>query len=98
MGLQQCTNQGWRSTESGLFNKQGTFRTNGDVLWSYQLPSHIPNNDEHYIRPRNSRAMVNGVHGRYGYTHSEARRRDRTTTHRMPSHIRSTHPYEATRT
>src|SRR5579863_5051426 len=87
MGLQQRTNQRWRSMEGSLPNKRRTIRTNGDVLWLNQLPSYLPNHDEHHIRPRNSRTMADGIHGRYGYTHQKTRRRDGTTTYRMTLHM-----------
>src|SRR5579863_1151008 len=84
--------------EGSLLNKRGTFRTNGDVLRSHQLPSHLPNDDEHYIRPGNSRTMANHIHGRHGYTYSKTGRRDRATTPRTTPYICSTHPRKITRT
>src|SRR5579863_7270927 len=78
--------------ESRVPNERRVIRTHGDVLRLDQLPSNLPNHDEHHIRPRNSGTMVNGVHGRYGDTHSKARRRNRRTTHRTTSYMCQENP------
>jgi len=39
--------------ESGIQNKQRPFRTIGNVFWSMQLPSDIPEHDERHFRHGN---------------------------------------------
>ena len=49
--------------ESSIPHPRRTVRTKGHVLWINQLPSNIPNDDEHYIPKGSSRRMVISLHG-----------------------------------
>src|SRR5579863_4869965 len=91
-------NQGWQPMESSIPNKQGTLRTDGNVLWPYQLSGHLPNDDEYHICPRNSGTVANGIYGRHGHTHSETRRRNNTTTRRTTPHVCQLRSSKTTRT
>jgi hypothetical protein len=63
MGVQQCPHQGGRRVESSVHHERRPIWTNGYVFWTHQLPSHIPDDDELNICQRDSREMVNSLHG-----------------------------------
>ena len=48
-GLQQNTNQRWGPTQSRIQDKVQPLQAHGHVLWSMQLPSHIPKHDEPHL-------------------------------------------------
>ena len=52
-----------RRMESGIYHQPRPIRTQSHVLQSYQLSSHIPNNDERHICGRTTQKLANNLHG-----------------------------------
>ena len=51
--------------EGSIHHEQRTLQTESDVLQSYQLTSHLPNNDEHDFRTGITGRMAYDLHGRH---------------------------------
>src|SRR5580693_1074734 len=83
--------------ESSLHYQRRIIRANCHVLWPYQLPSNIPDNDELDLLGGNSRTMDDDLHGRHGNTHQTTRERNRTPTHTSPQILRLPSPYKTAR-
>src|SRR5580693_2044857 len=80
--------------ESSLHYQRRIIRANCHVLWPYQFPSNVPNNDELNLLGGNSRTMDDYLHGRHGNTHQTTRERDRTPTHTPPQILRLPSPHK----
>src|SRR5712671_5286560 len=65
MGVQQCPHLKRGRMEGGLYHQRRTIRTDGHVLWSNELPGHLPNDDERHLPRRNTRGMAHCLYGRY---------------------------------
>ena len=85
MGIQQHPNQGGRRMESCLPNPRRTIRTNGNVLWTYELARHLPNDDEHHLPHQSRSGMAIHIHGRHRNPYQTRKRRNGTTTLGTPS-------------
>ncbi len=69
VGIQRSPHQRERSMEGGIHNQQRPIQTNGHVLRPDQLPSHIPNNDEHKLPRPHWWRECNHLHGQHRHPH-----------------------------
>src|SRR6266436_2538723 len=51
LGLQQCPTKGRRCVEGGLLHELRTLLATHHVLWTVQLTSHLPDDDEQHPLP-----------------------------------------------
>jgi hypothetical protein len=69
LGVQQHTDTRWRPMEGSIHHKPWSFRATGDVLRDDQLPSHLPDHDEHAVQRRTPAGLAVNLHGRHPHTH-----------------------------
>src|SRR5713226_7043366 len=98
MGIQQRPHKRGGRVESSLPYPRRTLRADGYVLWTNQLPPHLPNADEHDFPSRNRPRMVVRLHGRLGHTHKTETGRNRRTTPTETPEPRPPHPRNAAKT
>ena len=73
--------QGRRSMEGGIYHKQGTIRTNSNVLWTHQFAGNLPNHDEYDLSRPHHKWKYDGIYGWYGHPHGTKRKRNRRGAH-----------------
>src|SRR6266403_3164326 len=95
MGIQQHPNQGRRRMESRLLDPRRAIRTNSNVLWTYELPRNLPDDDEHHIPHRSRSRMAIRIHGRHRDPHETRKQRNGPTTPRTTPTL---HPSYASQT
>src|SRR5882757_2151877 len=71
VGIQQRSHKRRRRVESVIYHQRRTVRAPCHVLWSHQLPSHLPDNDECNFRGRVERELAHHLHGRHPNPHTE---------------------------
>src|SRR5229473_3217467 len=98
MGIQQRPHKRRRRMESGLPHPRRTLRANSHVLRTNQLPSYLPNDDEHDLPSRNRPRMAVRLHGRLGHPHETETGRNRGTTPTEASKPRPPYPRNAAKT
>jgi len=78
MGIQRSPHQRERSMEGSIHNQQGLIQTNSHVLWTNQLPGHIPNDDEHNLLWSYRWGKHNHLYGWHSHPHwTETQRKQR---------------------
>src|SRR6266702_6638940 len=65
MGIQQRSYQRRRRMERSLQNQLRPLRTMRHVLWTNELPKHIPNNDGYHLPGTHSNRRGHRLYGRY---------------------------------
>jgi len=87
LGVQHGADNRRRPTQGGLHNKSGTFRTNSNVLWTYQLPGNVPDYDGYLVPRTDCIRNPHGIHGRHSCTYQEGKQQNGSLTPRKASMI-----------
>src|SRR5258707_15851324 len=84
--------------EGSLPHSRRALRTYSYVLRINQLSSHLPNDDEYELPPRNRSGVAVGIHGRPGHPYQTKAGRNRRTTSTETSKICPPYPRHVTET
>jgi hypothetical protein len=69
LGIQQHMNTRRRPMEGGIHHKPWPLRATSHVLRNDQLPSHLPDHDEHVVQRRTLTRLAVNLYGQHPHTH-----------------------------